>query len=241
MSVSGQESKGKATERREAPSTPAQPEFQVPEGMVLLDKATHDAQGGELRRVKRELQQRKDADEDRERQEREKAAREAGDFERLSEIEVEKRQALEARVRRAELGEALRDEIAGRGYSGEKAAAIKRLVDPNTVQYDNEGVPIGASVMAAVDRVVATYPNMFGEAAEVERMAQPAQPRTPARGPSTPPAEAPKLPSDFLSQEEYSNTPWEIRRTPEFQERAKRSEHFWPKVVHRSTFQQAPE
>jgi hypothetical protein len=211
----------------------------VPDGMVLVEKATHDAQGGELRRVKRDLAKRDEADEERTRTEREATAKDAKDYDTLAGIEAERREKLEKRLRRAELGDALRDEISGRGFSGEKAAALKRLVDPDTVQYDDDDTPLQASLMAAVDRVMGSYPTMFG----TEKPAGDEQPGKTARprGPSTPPADAAKLPTDFVSQEEYTNTPWETRMTPEFQERVSRSEHLWPKTVHRSTFQQSPE
>jgi hypothetical protein len=234
MPVSGQD---QGTEQRQAHSSPAQPEFVLPEGMVLVEKATHDAQGGELRRVRKALSEREAADEEREREDREKTAREAGDFEQLAGIEKEKRGKLEARLRKAELGDALRDDISGRGYSGEKAAALKRLVDPDTVQYDSDGVPLQASLMAAVDRVITSYPSMF----EQEKPEAPADHGKPPRqpGPSTPPNAADALPTDFVSQDEYANTPWAVRRTPEFQERVKHSEHLWPSLVHRSEFQPA--
>ncbi len=228
-------------EGTEAPPTQAPAGGQVPDGMVLVDKATHDAQGGELRRVKRELDTRKEADEVKDREQRESTAKEAGDFETLKGIETEKRQGLEARLRRAELGDALRDEISGRGFSGEKSNAIKKLVDSESVQYDEDNTPLPASVMAAVDRVLTTYPDMFGTGQQAAEDTEVVQPKPKPKGPSTPPAEAPQLPSDFVSQEEYANTPWEVRRSAEFQERVKRSEHLWPKLVHRSAFQQAPE
>ncbi len=212
----------------------------MPDGMVLVDKATHDAQGGELRRAKRDLAKRDEADEVRDREQRESTAREAKDYDTLAGIETERREKLEKRLRRAELGDALRDEISGRGFSGEKAAALKRLVDPDTVQYSDDDTPLPASLMAAVDRVVGSYPTMFGAEKPASEEQEPGRPARP-RGPSTPPADAAKLPSDFVSQEEYTSTPWETRMTPEFQERVARSEHLWPKTVHRSTFQQSPE
>ncbi len=212
----------------------------MPDGMVLVDKATHDAQGGELRRVKRDLAKRDEADEEATRTKREVDAKEAKDYDTLAGIEAERREKLEKRLRRAELGDALRDEISGRGYSGEKAAALKRLVDPDTVQYDDDDTPLQASLMAAVDRVVGSYPTMFDAEKPASEEPEPGRPARP-RGPSTPPADAAKLPKDFVSQEEYASTPWEIRRSAEFQERVSRSEHLWPKTVHRSTFQQAPE
>jgi hypothetical protein len=225
------------------PAAAVQPEkpagATVPDGMVLVEKATHDAQGGELRRAKRDLAKSQDADAERERTERETAAKEAGDYEKLAGIEAERREKLEKRLRRAELGDALRDEISGRGFSGEKAAALKRLVDPDTVQYSDDNTPLSASLMVAVDRVVGAYPTMFGKEEKPASDEQPGRTARP-RGPSTPPADAAKQPADFVSQEEYTNTPWETRMTPEFQERVSRSEHLWPKTVHRSTFQQAP-
>ena len=218
----------------EQPAAPA-----VPEGFVLVKQTEHDAAQGDLRRTRKELATRKEADEARERQDRADAAKAAGDFDTALGEERSITATANARASKAELGDAIVDVLLSREYTGEQATAIKQLVDRESVELDSNGVPVPFSVTEAVDSVVKRFPNLFNP----EKPAAPAtDTRAPRRaGPATPPPESEGAkPEGFISQEEYTNTPRAIRYTDAFRARVAISEPFWPKHIHQADLHQDP-
>ncbi len=204
----------------------------------MVRQSEHDAVQGDLRRIRKENATLKQADTDRQRNERTDAAKATGDFDTALGEERSATAAANARASKAELGDAITDVLLTRSYTGEQARAIRQLVDRESVEMDTNGEPVAASVTAAVDAVVTQYPNLFDNTA-------PPPPDTPAQraprrpGPATPaPGVMDGKPEGFISQEEYSNTPQAIRFTADFRKRVELSEPFWEKHINRSDLQQ---
>jgi hypothetical protein len=227
MSVSGEVA---------APPTvqvPAQPE--LPEGFVAVKQTDHDAQAGDLRRIRKENAALKQAKEDRDLADQAEAAKAAGDFDTALGVERDARKAADKRTSKALLGDAITDVLLARNYTGEQATAIKRMVDRDTVELSG-GEPVAASVTAAVDAVVEQFPNLFNtEAPTPENAERPAR----RAGPATPPPGAQDgKPEGYVSPEEYQATPMATRYTDAFRARVEVSRPFWPKVIHRADLQQ---
>lgn len=218
------------------PETPATPEgSEVPEGFVLVPRKEHDAIQGDLRRTRKRLKDIEDEQEEKERRERVEAATAAGKFDEAVGMERQAREAAQRRADRAVIGSAITDYLLTHDFTGEQARAIKQLVDRDAIQMD-DGEPVEDSVGAAVKAVLDRFPNLFKQREE-----EPTQPSKPGRraGPATPPQDhRGGKPADYVSPEEYSETPIDVRYSPEFRERVKRSEAFWPKVIRRSDLQQ---
>lgn len=209
----------------------------VPEGFVLVKQTDHDSVQGDLRRTRKELATRKDADTARESKDRVDAAKAVGDFDTALGEERNITRAANARASKAELGDAIVDVLLSREYTGEQATAIKQLVDRDAVELDSNGVPVPASVAAAVDSVVERFPNLFNPVKPEVPAADAKAPRRP--GPATPPPGSEGVkPEGFVSQEEYANTPRMVRYTDAFRARVALSEPFWEKHIHRSDLQQ---
>lgn len=226
---------GEAVPATSTPAAPATPE--LPEGMVMVSQKEHDAIQGDLRRTRTELKAKKDAEEDRERKERQDASVAAGKFDEALGEEREARKKADRRAEKALLGDAITDVLLSRNYTGEQATALKQLVDRDQVELDSDGAPMAASVAAAVDSVVERFPNLFDVKAP---NADDPPPRTPRRtGPATPPPENQGgKPEGYVSPEEYAATPMAVRYTDEFRKRAEMSQAFWPKNINRSDLQQ---
>ena len=233
MTTSGEQDPGTAT--LAAPATP-----ELPEGMVIVRQSEHDALQGDLRRTRKENATLKQADTDRQQKERTDAHAAAGDFDKAMGEERTARNAAESRASKAELGDAITDVLLTRSYTGEQARAIRQLVDRGAVEKDASGVPIAESVTAAVDAVVAQYPNLFSNTAPPPPDV-PAQ-RAPRRpGPATPaPGAMDGKPEGYISQEDYANTPQVVRFTADFKKRVELSEPYWEKHIHRSDLQSDP-
>jgi hypothetical protein len=134
------------------------------------------------------------------------------------ETEQQARRQAEERAGQAERAVKLADAISAKGYVGERAALLRRLVDPAA-----DDLP------AAISGAVAAHRSMFVDP-------EPAPPtRAPRRGgPTTPPAEtslARRLPGGYVSPEEYVRTPMATRYSPEFQRRVAASRPHWPKHI----------
>ncbi len=220
----------------EVEASPAQAPTQseLPEGFVAVKQVDHDAQAGDLRRIRKENVALKQAKEDRDLADQAEAAKAAGDFDTALGAERDARKAADKRASKALLGDAITDVLLARNYTGEQATAIKRMVDRDTVELDGSGEPVAASVTAAVDSVVEQFPNMFNTEA-------PTDTPKPARraGPATPPPGAQDgKPEGYVSPEEYQATPMATRYTDAFRARVEVSRPFWPKVIHRADLQQ---
>lgn len=232
MPISGQQSTD--TPPADPTQTPP-PAASLPAGHVAISQEEHNrlqAENRRLRKAQDEAERKREAQEaERQRQ----AAEEQGDYQKALEQERKQREAAEERLRRASVADALRDEISSRGFSGQKAAALRRMVDAGSVQLDQDGEPNKGQLMAAVDTVMTSYPDLFPapSGAEEEPEVKPT-PRK-ASAPATPPNSG-GAQGDLLTMEEYLSTPANLRLTPEFQKRVERSRHSWPSAVSATSF-----
>lgn len=205
-----------------ASTSPAPPApGSIPPGAVFLSQEEHNRNQAELR-VLRKAQKALQEKEEKEASER---ARAAGEFDKLVANERQKRIEAEERASALERRQQVSDAIVARGLTGERAAALVRLVD-STIE----------DAAAAVEDAVAKFPSLFGP----ETPATPAPPPAPKRapvGPATPPsapqsgASGKSLPDGYLSPEEFMATPPQVRATAAFQARIAISQPHWEQMV----------
>jgi hypothetical protein len=208
----------------------------TPPGTVQLTREEHDRLQGEARTAKARAKKLEDAQADRERDERIEAQRAAGEFDTALGEERKEKDRLRQELEQRDVRDAVRDHISGLGLSGSKAAGLLRLVDLSTIDVGDSGAPDPTAVEAVVAATIGQYPDLFNlESAQQPPNKEGRMKRTP--GPAAPPsASHDATPSDYLSPEEYTNTPHKIRMTPEFQERARKSRPHWPTVLPANTF-----
>lgn len=219
------------TENQDPPTPPSRDA--LPPGHLVLSEAEHNRLQAELRQANKRLAQIEEQRLARERDEKIEQERAAGRYDAAMAEERAARQKAEERAARLEKAQQLRDIITDRGLAGEKAAALRRLVDLEA-----------EDIAAEVDATLAAFPNLFGAADPTPPPADPAAP--PARaarrsGPTTPPAIGvqaghKKLPEGFVTPEEYLDTPLATRYGPEFQKRVEASKPHWPKKIPARTF-----
>lgn len=210
---------------REAEKAPAQT------GSVTLSKEEHDRIQAEARVAQRKLAKLEKEQADRVEREKAEAARAAGDFDEALRLEREKREKLEAAVLKRDVRDAVRDVIAAKGVVGSKAAALMRLVDVDSLAAGGD-IPVPELIEEQVDATVALFPDLF---VAIPEDPEPRVKRTP--GPASPPAaKRDDRTPDYVSPEEYQNTPHEIRLSPEFRDRVRQSRPHWPKIVPANTF-----
>ena len=221
MTVSGQESV-------------VSPNFSVPEGMALVTKAEHDQNAAELRRLRKQAQDRERADQDAAAARARQEAEAAGNYQQALAAAEARRQLAEDNARALSQREALRDAIMLRGYAGEQAAAIVRLANTANITPEDP-----ASAVAAVDSVVTQFSSLFSAPAPGNSGTRPA-PAPAAPRPASPaaPVVSPNTGVGFLTMEEYLATPFEARMTPEFQKRVQMSQPRWPTQVPANSFAQ---
>lgn len=212
--------------RQQAPATP--------EGHLTLSEAEHNKLQADLRRLRKELEQREKAEADALRKREQQEAEARGEYDKALERERRDREKAERELQELRRAESLREEIAIAGYSGEQAAALLRLAGPDATD--------ASTAAAAVEATIKRFPGLF----QTRAAATPPQPRDeqaprqqPVR-PTTPaslPTGAEKV-DGYISQEEYLRTPRSERMTSEFQARVARSEPFWPSEVPAGSFAQ---
>lgn len=222
----------------ETPAPPATPAA-VPAGHVTISQAEHDRLFAENRRLEAKDSKRTRDDAAAAAQSAQDAAVARGAFDEALAAEKVRTTAAETRGDRLAAGDTLRDEIAARGFDSEAARILCNLVNLDQVVITN-GTPERASLVAAVDGVVAQYPDLF--------KSKPADP-DPTPAPGTPPrASAPAVPVaeggqqpgvGYLSPEEYLATDPRVRITdPKFMARVEASRHRWPDTVSATLFEQ---
>jgi len=108
----------------------------------------------------------------------------------------------------------LRDAIDARGFTGERAEALRRLVDPAAEDLD-----------AAVAAAVTEHPAIFAPAAPA-----PGPRRSRRMGPANPHVPTPSdgRPGDYLDPSVYARMPQAERLSPVIQDRLQRSRPWWP-------------
>ena len=219
--------------------TPTPQEPAVPAGHVTISQAEHDRLFADNRRLSTAAEKRTRDDAAAEAKTAQDAAVARGSFdEALAKANTLTAEA-NARGDRLAAGDTLRDEIAARGFDSEAARILRNLVNLDQVVITN-GTPERASLVAAVDGVVAQYPALFkSKPADPDPTPTPGTPpRTPA--PAVPVAEGGQQPGvGYLSPEEYLATDPRVRITdPKFAARVEASRHHWPKEVSATLFEQ---
>ncbi len=241
MPVSGQSDP--EAQPNAAPVTPVEPAAAaaaVDDGTLVVDRSEHNRVQAENRKLRKDADKAKAVEEQRLHDEKQDTLKAAGKFDEALKSERDRSAGLELRLERQGAASALSDEISAQGFSGEQAAAIKRLANLSAVEFA-DGDPVQSSVAAAVQSVVQQFPSMFAAAAEPEPTVDGEAPRTQRRaGPAAPVAAAngAQKPAGYISREDYANTHARVRLTPEFQARVALSEPYWPTVVPIDTFQQ---
>lgn len=202
----------------------------LPPGHIVLAEAEHSRLQAELRQANKRLAQIEEQRLAREREEKIESERAAGRFDAALAEERIAREKAEQRAVRAEKAQQLRDLISDRGLTGERAAALRKLVDLDAQDLATE-----------VEATIEAFPNLFGTS---EPSPPPADPQRMVRrpGPTTPPATPPtqnkynRLPADFVTPEEYLDTPMHVRYSDEFRKRVEASKPHWPKKIKASDF-----
>ncbi len=209
----------------------------LPEGHIAVSQSEFDGNQAELRRLRKKDHDRSQADTDAESRRLQEAQVVAGNTDAAIQTADARAEAAEARAANAEISVQLSDIIAAKGYSGEKGTALKGLVDVAAIPRGGDGLPEAGGLDAAVDSVTTRYSSLFKkDTTASEEDSNPSTTRK-AVAPATPLDDGVQS-GDYMTPEEYTETPLAVRLTTEFQGRARRSEHKWPKVVKASTFAQ---
>lgn len=201
----------------------------LPDGYVAIQETEHNRLRAENRKLRKEGEDRAAAEKAAEQKRQQDAMVAAGELDKA--LAASDARAAEAVARADRLGvlDVLRDEISIRGYAGEKASALKQLVDVDRIPLV-DGSPAAGAVKEAVDATVQAYPALF-------KLAQPDPDPGPGKSgtrrvqtPAAPVGDG-KPKGDLLTMEEYLETPQHIRVSPEFQERVRKARPTWPAEV----------
>lgn len=205
---------------------------------MVISQAERDAQSAELRKLRADAKKREEADSAADAERKRVEAEERKQYDQALAAEQERTKAAEAKAAQLAKSNGIRDEITRLGYSGEQATAIQRLVSSDAVQVDANGEADPISTQGAVEAVLKQYPALFkqGDPPDPDKETPPVR-STPQTPPANPPAPQ-KLPTGYISPEEYTGTPLEARRTEEFQKRVTLSRPHWPDEVPATTFAQ---
>lgn len=213
-----------ADEPEQQEPTPEVEEQQEPseeqQGVTLTPKEFREQQA-RIRRAEKRARELEEREAQREADRQREDAERKGNYDEALKAERKQREQLEARLRRASVGEALREEVAARKLSGDQARVLTRLVDRDAIEFDDDGEPLGDSVSAQLDQVMADYPDLFGKEQPPQEGEGP-KPRRRVQTPAAPPQGAKRF-EGYVSPEEYAETPLAERRSPEFQKRVLRS------------------
>lgn len=220
-----------------APTDPPADPPGMPPGTVSLTKEEHDRLQADARTAKRKLATLEEANTAREAADEAEAARAAGDFDKALRVGREETERLQGQLSLRDVTDAVRDEISSLGYSGSRAGGLQRLVDAKAIATV-EGAPDPDGVTAAVAATIAQYPDLFqieGSETPGAEEEEKGMRRTP--GPAAPTkASLDAKPPDYIAPEAYASYPHEVRMTPEFQERVRKSRPHWPKKVPATSF-----
>jgi len=206
----------------------------LPPDTVVLTRAEHDRLQAEARTAKRRAEQLSKQQADREAAEQQEAQRAAGEFDAALKASNDKVKALERSNMLRDVRDTVREQISALGYAGARASALMRLVDVNSLVGDGSAAPDEDTIATAIEATLALYPDLFQVEGAAPEGKKPMK-RTP--GPATPPAaRKDHFPPDYLSPEEYVDTPHAVRMTKSFQDRVANSRPHWPKIIPANTF-----
>lgn len=224
-----------------APATPPTPPATPPADTVTIDRSEHDRIQAENRRLKKAAKDREEQEAQAKAQREADAARAAGDFDKALGIERAEKERLQGLLQQRNARDAVVAEAAARGLNAEQARALARLTETSGIETDDLGEVRADQVATAVEATLQAYPNMFkaGPATPPSDDGKGGKPRRQA-GPATPTGDGGGKPEGYVSPEEYTATPQEVRHTAEFQARVARSRPYWPKVVPANSFASDP-
>ena len=202
---------------------------------VTMTKTEHDELQGRLRLAEKTERDRKakaakakaDA-ENAELAKRLKAAEDAGIGKELRETETE-RDGLQTRLSKVLMDNAIRDAAGSRKWSTSAQRTAVKMVDSSTLERDAEGVPTTDSIKAALDGLEGEFPDIYvdaGQTGDTNKGGKKKAVQTPAN-----PADSAGQKATFegfISQEEYMDTPFDVRNSPEFRKRLEKSRAHWP-------------
>lgn len=160
-------------------------------------------------------------------EERLKAAQDAGIGKELRESEAA-RDTAQGKLQRVLTDNAIRDAAGSREWSASAQRSAAKMVDSSSLERDDEGVPTADSVKTALDGLEGEYPDIYvsgglsddgDKGGKKKAVTTPANPSTKDKTPHF---------DGFISQQEFVDTPFEARQTPEFRERLDRSMKVWP-------------
>ena len=215
------------------PAAPAAESSSAP-GTVQLSESEYNRMQAENRTLRRKQEKAEKADSDRAAKEATDAAAAAGDFQKGVDDANTRADDAEDRLKQRDVSDAVRDHISSLGLSSTKGLALLRLVDLKNVDDDISSESVEASVAVVLQQ----YPDLFTTPAESGDEGDPKEQRMRRQaGPSSPPdAEKSTLPPNYLSPEEYLNTPQAVRYSDAFRARVEESRPFWPNIVSANTF-----
>jgi hypothetical protein len=157
-----------------------------------------------------------------------KAAEDAGIGKELRETETE-RDGLKARLSKVLTDNAIKDAAGSRKWSVSAQRAAAKMLDPSALERDDEGVPTVDSVKTALDGLEGEYPDIYvstGLPGDGDKGGKKKAVQTPANPGAT--VEHGAKFQGFISEQEYVDTPFEVRNTQEFRERLDKSRQYWP-------------
>lgn len=207
--------------------------------VVSLSKEEHDAQNAELRILRKEKRDRETAKADAAREKAQKAAAEAGDYEKGIELERAEKIAAQDRARRAELKLALSEAGEAREWTATQRKLATKLIDFDSLEFSDAGEPLPESLSDTLDAIAVEYPEAFGavKAGDPKDPADPEPKRTARKTPGTLPKDQRGAPVEgYITPEEYADTPPAIRHSEAFQKRVAISRDHWPTKVPHDAF-----
>lgn len=219
------------------PIVPDPAEPSTPPGTVSLTVEEHDRLQAENRTSRKKLVKLEEDETARKAAEAVETARLAGDFDTSLGLERAEKERLKTQLALRDVSDAVREEISALGFSGTRATGLQKLVSIKDIEVA-DGSPSHEGVQLAVAATIAQYPDLFQ--AEETETPDPTKEVTPMRrkpGPAAPPnTSLENTPPDFVSPEEYVNTPHAVRMTRDFQERVRKSRPYWPVKVPATSF-----
>jgi hypothetical protein len=216
------------------------------EKKVTLTEAEHNALQARLRKAEQAERDRK-AKSQKAAAEAEKAAledklkkaEEAGLGQDLRASETE-RDALKARLDKVLTDNAIRDAAADRNWNLSQQRAASKMLDISKLERDEEGTPTPESVKEVLDNLVEEYPDIYTVGDQTPSGDKPSGKKA-VHTPSNPTDLAEKGGVKFegyISPDEYLETPFLQRQTPEFRARLEKSRQYWPDTFNPKDLQQ---
>ena len=157
-----------------------------------------------------------------------KVAQDAGIGKELREAETARDEA-QTKLRGVLTDNAIRDAAGSREWSASAQRTAAKMVDSSSLERDDEGVPTADSLKTALDGLEGEYPDIYvnaGAPGDGDKGGKKKVVQTPAN-PNASTKQAAKF-DGFISEQEFVDTPFDVRNTPEFRARLDKSRQYWP-------------